>query len=95
MVGGSPHPQIAPGSPSFRLACYEQFHWTPDVVARLPYTEALLISIYFEESGAYQYRKNKELEQQSSGGYRSDAVVLAKSDDDPDEAVYAEIEEPD
>lgn len=59
-------------------------------------TEAWLLSIYFEETGAYQYKKNKEMENSSgstsSGG---DVTLLSLSDDDPKQAVYMEFEEND
>lgn len=34
----------------------------------LPEPEALRLAIVFEETGAYQYKKNKEAERGSSGG---------------------------
>lgn len=36
----------------------------------LPEEEATYLSIVFEEVGAYQYKKNKEMESQTSGGGR-------------------------
>lgn len=34
----------------------------------LPEDEAAYLAVVFEETGAYQYKKNKEMESPSSGG---------------------------
>lgn len=39
-------------------------------MARLPEPEARLLAVVFEETGAYQYKKNKEAESGHSGGGR-------------------------
>lgn len=37
------------------------------MVGSLTEQEALYLAVVFEETGAYQYKKNKEIERQSSG----------------------------
>ncbi len=61
------------GSFAFRYACYSEFHWTPDVVASLPESEAQRLAVVFEEVGAYQYKTNKELERNSSRSHFDDS----------------------
>lgn len=61
-------------------------------MARLPLTEAWLLSMYFEETGAYQYKKNKELETPSSPT-SGEKVDLLLSDENEEEAVYMDVEE--
>jgi hypothetical protein len=51
------------GGFSFRLACYDGFHWTPDVVRSLSESEAAMLAIYFEETGRYQALLNKKRRQ--------------------------------
>ena len=77
------------GSFSFRLACYNEFGWTPDQVRALPESEAALLAIYFEETGAYQYKQNKKLSSQTTSSSRSDGewetdLILKDPDWDDD-----------
>ncbi len=56
------------------MQCYEQFGWLPKDILALPVGEAELLSIYFEEVAAHQYRTNKEMKSKSgSGGSRTNA----------------------
>jgi hypothetical protein len=51
---------------AFRYSCYSEFGWSPEIIASLPESEAWKLAIVFEETGAYTYKKNKEMEKQSS-----------------------------
>jgi hypothetical protein len=82
---GSASPQVLVDSFAFRLACYEQFHWTPETVKNLTLSEAERLAIYFEESGAYSYRKRKEASTPSSAGGESSRVEFSLGGDDEDE----------
>jgi hypothetical protein len=53
---------------AFRYSCYSEFGWDTEQVARLPEPEALRLAVVFEETGAYQYKKNKELDRGGGGG---------------------------
>ena len=51
--------------------------------------------MYFEETGAHQYKRNREMEANSASssgdyGYQTE---IAFSDDDPEQAVYADYDE--
>lgn len=85
MRGGSPSPSIPAESFSFRVQCYEQFGWSPETVANIPATEADMLSIYFEETAAYQYKQNKKYSSPSSshGGEIIDIEI-----GDEDDAEY-------
>jgi hypothetical protein len=88
MAEGAGGADIPVDSFGFRVACYEQFHWTPETVKGLSELEALRLSIYFEETGAYLHKKRKEQEAGSSpsGGYGEDErVELYIGDDEEDE----------
>lgn len=61
---------------SFRLACYEQFHWTPEQVKDVPLAEAERLAIYFEETGAYHHKLRKEAESNSPSTPRTDKEVV-------------------
>lgn len=43
------------------MQCYETFGWSPEQLYQLSDTEASLLSIYFEEVAAHQYRQQKEM----------------------------------
>jgi hypothetical protein len=63
------------------------------VVRALPLTEAHVLRILFEEESAHQYRQNKKMEDNTrnsgnSDGYRTE---IAFSDEDEEEAVYADV----
>lgn len=75
---------------SFRLACYEQFHWTPEQVKDVPLSEAQRLAIYFEETGAYHHKLRKEAESQSptSSPQHDKQVVLELGDDEEEEDEY-------
>lgn len=85
LKGGSAHPHIDPSSFSFRLTCYEKYHWTPEDIKKIPYTEALMLSVYFEEESAKQYKDNKKLNSQSNNSSSDGVVEIAIGDDEDDE----------
>lgn len=51
----------------------------------LPLSEAERLAIYFEESGAYAYRKRKEQSTPASAGGESSRVEFSLGGDDEDE----------
>jgi len=66
------------------LACYSEFHWSYQDVELLPADEAELLSIFFEEEGAHQYRERKKHESTSpaSNNSQSERVELELGGDD-------------
>lgn len=50
------------------MSCYEQFNWTPDDIKRLPYSEAQLLAIYFEEQALKSAEDRAAMERQSRSG---------------------------
>lgn len=58
---------------AFRYACYMEFGWNVEDVGMLPEVEAGRLAVVFEETGAYQYRKNREME--SSHGSAQDQPI--------------------
>jgi hypothetical protein len=54
-------------------------------VKNLTLSEAERLAIYFEESGAYSYRKRKEASTPSSAGGESSRVEFSLGGDDEDE----------
>lgn len=69
-------PDIAPGSFTFRLSCYQEFGWTPHelrtTLADFP-QECALLAVYFEEYSLKQAEDAAEIARQSRSGSGSSA----------------------
>jgi hypothetical protein len=96
VTGGTAHPELDIHSFAFRYSCYSEFGWDYHQVRQLPEDEAMLLAVVFEETGAYQYKKNKELERGTGSGSGADApmrtglkdgfeVDFVFGDDDPND----------
>ena len=78
------------GSFSWRVSCYEQFGWTPDICKRVfrdyP-SESDLLSVYFEELGAYRGEEYAKIARQQEHmneepGWHTDLVLEDEDDDE-------------
>lgn len=84
------------------MSCYEQFHWTPDIVRKLPWTEAQLLSIYFEEQAlksaedrAAMERNSRSSSPSSGGDWETDDVFGDGDEIDYYEALKRGLVQPD